>query len=157
MKHILSIKGAAFTAANMCGGQNDTSIDMLMYYDARPSAYNGLFDYYTNEPLKGYYPFKMFNELYKLGAAYRCKTDAAGIYAAAAKNGEDAAVMITYFTDDDACTEERELLLDFDGGAACYEMLLLDSHRDCEGIGSVNAGDTIRMMPNTVCLLRAKK
>jgi hypothetical protein len=157
MKHILSIKGAAFSAANMCGGQNDTSIDMLMYYDARPSSYNGLFDYYTNEPLKGYYPFKMFNELYKLGSAYRCKTDAAGIYAAAARDGDTSAVMIAYFTDDDACTEVRELTLDLKNGADAYEVLLLDSEKDCEGIGSVNAGDTIRMMPNTVCLLRAKK
>ena len=50
--HFLSIKGATFTSAWMRGCQNDTSIDMLMYYDARPCRYNGLFDFYTNVSLK---------------------------------------------------------------------------------------------------------
>jgi hypothetical protein len=155
VKHILSIKGAAFYAAYMCGAQSTTSIDMLMYYNATPSVYNGLFDYYTNEPLKGYYSFRMFNELYKLGTACESSVDANGLYAAAATNGADRAVMISYFTDDDDCTESQEIHLDFKGEEKIYEMLLLDSRLDCEAIGTVKAGETIQMMPNTVCLLRA--
>jgi hypothetical protein len=155
MKHILSIKGAAFTAACMCGGQNDSSIDMLMYYDARPSAYNGLFDYYTNEPLKGYYPFKMFDALYKLGAACKCSLDGDGIYAAAAKNGSEEAVMISYFTDDDTCEEPCNILLDFCGGSDRYEIRMLDRDRDMESIGIIAANEKITLAPNTVCLLKS--
>lgn len=157
MKHILSIKGAAFTAACMCGGQNDSSIDMMMYYDARPSSYNGLFDYYTNEPLKGYYPFKMFDALYKLGAACKCSLDGDGIYAAAAKNGCEEAVMISYFTDDDACKESCDILLDFCGGTGRYEIWMLDSERDMESIGIIAATEKITLSPNTVCLLKSVK
>jgi uncharacterized protein YgiM (DUF1202 family) len=47
----------------------------------------------------------MFDALYKLGAACKCSLDGDGIYAAAAKNGSEEAVMISYFTDDDTCEE----------------------------------------------------
>ena len=155
MKHILSIKGAAFSSAMMCGAQSQGAIDMLMYYDARPSSYNGLFDYYTNEPLKGYYPFKMFHTLYKLGTACQCAADKKEIYAAAAKDGATQAVMISYFTDDDDCKEPCELALDFKGGEKNYEMLLLDETHDAESVGTASCGETIRLMPNTVCLLKS--
>ena len=56
------MKGAAFTAAVMCAAQN-SPVDMLMYYDARPCVFNGLFDFYTYDKLKTYYVFKMFKYL----------------------------------------------------------------------------------------------
>lgn len=37
-------KGAAFTMACISAAQN-SSIDMLMYYDTRPSIFNGAFDF----------------------------------------------------------------------------------------------------------------
>ena len=55
VKQISGLKGASFTLACMCEAQK-SSIDMLMYYDARPSAFNGMFSPFTLEPLKGYYP-----------------------------------------------------------------------------------------------------
>ena len=155
VKHIISIKGAAFSAAIMCGAQNDTSIDMLMYYDARPSGYNGLFDFYTHAPLKGYYSFKMFNTLYQLGTACPCARDNGNIYAAAAKDADKKAVMISYFTDDDDCSEIIDISLDFVGSNDRYEMLLLDSEHDAEAVGEVTAGEQIRLAPNTVCLLKS--
>ena len=156
MKHILSIKGAAFTAACMCGCQNNTEIDMLMYYDARPSWYNGLFDFYTNTPLKGYYPFKMFNTLYKLGLACDCMIADKNIYAAAAKNGKDTGVMISYFIDDDTCKEIHNIKLDFEGGADEYEVFLLDNEHDAQSIGYVKVNSFIEIKPNTVLLLKSK-
>ena len=156
-KHIRSIKGAAFSAACMCGCQNDTSVDMLMYYDARPSSYNGLFEYHTNEPLKGYYPFKMFNVLYRLGTACRCRVEGEGLYAAAAKNDAERAVMLSYFTDDDACTECREVRLDLCGAKEAYELYLLDAQNDADLVGTVRDGESLSLAPNTVCLLLAKK
>ena len=156
MQHILSIKGAAFTAACMCGGQNNTAIDMLMYYDARPSRYNGLFDFYTYAPLKGYYPFKMFNVLYQLGNACRCTAEDACIYAAAAKDEHGSAVMISYFTDDDDCHAEKRIQLNLLSGAQEYDVMLLDAAHNAEALQCVAASGEIVLQPNTVCLLCSK-
>jgi len=155
VRQILSIKGAAFTSACMCMCQNDTSVDMLMYYDARPSAYNGLFDFYTLEPLKGYYPFKMFNELYRLGDACKCTVDGKDLYAAAAKGECGKAVMLSYYTDDDSCKEPIDIRLDFIGSDEAYEMLLLDKEHDAELVKTVTSGEQITLLPNTACLLKS--
>ena len=155
VKHIISIKGAAFTAACMCGCQNETDIDMLMYYDARPCAYNGLFDYYTNEHLKGYYPFIMFNALYKLGNACKCVSDNKNIYAAAAKDDNSKAVMLSFYTDDDDFEDICDITLDFSDNGETYEILLLDKTHDAEYIGRVTSGNSIKLAPNTVCLLKS--
>ncbi len=155
MKHILSMKGAAFNAACMCGCQNNTAIDMLMYYDARPSRYNGMFDFYTNEPLKGYYPFRMFDVLYGLGTACECVADGNGIYAAAAKNEADTAVMISYYTDDDTCAEPCDIRLDLKCENQRYAMFLLDGQKNAEREGTVARDGKIQLMPNTVCLLKS--
>ena len=95
---IKGIKGASYTTACMCVGQAST-LDMLMYYDARPCAYNGLFDTDTNRILKGYYPFKMFNSLYRLGTAVKIGDLPKGIYAAAATNGKTHGLLLTRFDD----------------------------------------------------------
>ena len=47
-------------------GQNNP-LDMLMYYDARPCAMNGIFDMYTYRPLKGYFTIYSYANIYELG------------------------------------------------------------------------------------------
>lgn len=42
-----------------------------MYYDTRPSAFNGAFDFYTYEKLKGYY------SLYWYGMLFDCEKEIA--------------------------------------------------------------------------------
>ena len=86
---IAGLKGAAFTMAVMNRMQS-TSADMLMYYDARPCAFCGLFDIRTYRPIKGYYPFLIFNELYKLGTQMKVDCVPEHIYALAASDGENA-------------------------------------------------------------------
>lgn len=41
-----------------------SDIDMLMYYDTRPSVFCGAFDFYTYEKLKGYYPLYWYGMMY---------------------------------------------------------------------------------------------
>ena len=89
---ILDARGAAFTAACFCEGQN-APLDMLMYYDARPSVFNGMFDFYTFRRLAGYYPFPYFAALYRLGHQVRCTSDQADLYAVAAR-GEDGRLAV---------------------------------------------------------------
>ena len=100
IKAIIGMRGAAFTAASMAVGQY-SPVDMLMYYDARPSTvFNGLFEFYTFEPLPGYWPFLMFSGLYKLGTCVSATSDDPNIYAVAAKGKSGRAVMITHYRQD---------------------------------------------------------
>ncbi len=133
LKMIKGLKGASFTAAIMCIGQN-TPLDMLMYYDARPSAMNGLFcTDWVCEKLKGYFPFKMFNELYKKGTALLVE-DSDNIYVSAAKdNGSKTSIMLTYFDDDEKeAFEEVEIQLCDNENLRTAEIYLLDEANDME-------------------------
>lgn len=96
------IKGASFTVATMCACQY-SSIDMLMYYDARPNEFwNGMFDdMVIGRVLKGYYPFPMFNALYRLKNCVAVDIHGENLYACAASNETEAAVLLTHFSDDD--------------------------------------------------------
>lgn len=128
------LKGAAFIASVMCDSQMGT-VDMLMYYDARPCGMNGMFNTdFVCDKLKGYYPFLMFNELYKLGECVASEADE-GVHVCAAKNDTEAAVMISCFNDDDA-TEPFDLSVDLSefGGenGAQIEFYVLDENHDME-------------------------
>lgn len=114
VKTIIGIKGAAFTASCILEAQN-SPLDMLMYYDARPSIFNGLWDIYTMEPLKGYYPFVMFSELYRLGGAVAVDNTVNKVSVAAAANNAEQAVMLSHYNDDDGNSDIAEFELVLNG------------------------------------------
>jgi hypothetical protein len=95
---ILGLKGASYAAACMSLAQA-SSLGMLMYYDARPSAYNGLFKPYTLKINYTFYPFKMFGDLAELGNAATVEGLEKGLYAVAATNGKKHALMLTRYLD----------------------------------------------------------
>ena len=100
LKSEKGLKGAAFTAAVMEMCQYEP-LDHLMYYDARPCGMNGLFSTdYVFERLKGYYPFYMFNQLYRQEKAVAVEREGDDVWAVAAK-GTEQNVMLTYYNDDD--------------------------------------------------------
>ena len=126
-------KGAAFIASTMELCQY-APLDVLMYYDARPCGMNGMFS--TDlicDILKGYYPFKMFNQLYKLGTCVSIDVNAENVHACAAKGENGVAVMLTHFSDDDA-TAATEVELDVSDisldGAYTLKCFLLDENND---------------------------
>ena len=127
---IHSLKNASFITSMMCTAQKST-IDMLMYYDTRPTVYNGLFDIYTYKPLKGYYPFKWYSEFYDLENELRSETDPQNIYSLCGidKEGKVTA-MVTYYADDDNASE-KEIEIDF-GKNSKYEVYLLDDEHNAE-------------------------
>ena len=101
LRAIKGIKGAAFIAAVMCAGQ-DSPLDMLMYYDARPSGFNGMFDSIFLQPLKTYYVFLAWAKLAKLGQ--QIEVDARGkigIYCIGASRGGKTGVLISRFFEND--------------------------------------------------------
>ena len=129
------IKGAAFTLSAMLALQKQP-LDMLMYYDASPAlTWNGMFDpIAVGIPLKGYFPFPMFNEMYRLGQAVEC-ADGENVYVGAAKNGNEAAVVFSHFNDcDDA--EPQSVTLNLKGFGFAegteVEVYLLDETHDLE-------------------------
>ena len=154
-KAIISMKGAAFVAAVMATGQA-TPLDMLMYYDARPCALNCLFDFYTSDPLKGYFVFKLFAELYSLGKHAMAVSDADDIYVVAATNDTAKALMVTYFTNDKEAQPKTVALSFADAKDDCYTTRLLDDDNDATPIETLcvkNGIAELTMQPNTVIFL----
>lgn len=129
------LKGSSFIAATMCEGQR-WPLDMLMYYDARPCGMNGLFNTdFVFECLKGYYPFKAFNELYTLQGCVHSESDCADVYVCAAKGDGEAAILLTHYSDDDTKSPEDLTLriCGFTGLAGVKaEFYLLDEKHDLE-------------------------
>ncbi len=130
IRALASMKGAAFIQAMMSLAQ-DAPIDMLMYYDARPSAFNGMWASYTYDRLKGYYPFVAFNTLYRLGEQVQANAQGDALYITAAKGKGEAAILITRFEDADP-TDCIEVALQTVGGEGYQkaEVYLLDEAHD---------------------------
>ena len=131
-------KGAAFTLASMIACQS-SSVDMMMYYDARPDcSFNGMFEMFNPDSilLKGYYPFPMFNTLYRLGECVEAACDGEGGYICAARGEDEAAAVFTRFLDEDA--EKKEFSIELSGfsseGGVEVELYLLDGEHDLEKI-----------------------
>ena len=89
---------SAEVAAIMLGAQN-TSLDMLMIYDARltQGAYNAFFAPCASGVELGhaYYAFAAFATLQKLGHQVALDCDTEEVYALCASNGENHAIMIS--------------------------------------------------------------
>lgn len=133
-------KGASFTLATMCASQY-APIDMLMYYDARPrTSWNGMFDdMAVGRVLKGYYPFPMFNTLYRLGSCVEVSADK-NLYLCGAKNDEDGAVAISHFNDDDnALPVDCNIDISGFGGenGVEVEIFVLDKTKNLESAGKI--------------------
>lgn len=147
---IHGIKGAAFTMAIISEAQASDTIDMLMYYDTRPSAFCGVFDFYSYEPLKGYYPLLWYGSFYDLERYVPVKDCPKGLYALC---GEDASgkltCVLTHYAEDDS-TPAREVTLDI-GRAGRFEAFLLDETHDGTSIGEYT--DLTFTMPCHSCIL----
>ena len=124
IKTIHGIKGAAFTLACICLAQH-SDIDMLMYYDTRPSLFNGAFDLYTYEKLPGYYALYWYGMFYDMVKEIPAENKLDDIYSLCGvdKDGKVTAV-VTYYTDDDTA-ENKQVRLDF-GRPGKYEIYLVD-------------------------------
>lgn len=148
---IIGMKGAAFTMACISEAQN-SSIDMLMYYDARPSPFNGLFDYYTYRPLKGYYPFKWYGMFYDMTAELKCETKIPNIYTlCGCDDNEKTLSVITYYTDKDSA-EDKIFAVDF-GKSSKYEIYLLDSKHNSELVDTTQKLE-FTMKANTCIMIK---
>lgn len=127
-----NIKGAAFVAGAMEECQN-LGLDMLMYYDARPTAMNGMFNTdLVCDVQKPYYPFYMFNQLYMLKNQVEATSLSENLYGCAASDGTNSAIMLTYYNNEDTSSDdiEIEVINPNNENGAELEFYLLDEDND---------------------------
>ena len=155
---IRSLRGAAYVSSCQINAQK-SPIDLFMYYDARPNTgFNGLFEAATLKPMKPYYSFIAFNELYKLGLETKSESDDNDVSVLSAK-GDKKAVLISYYSKEDAEDKIVELTLaGFDKTNNKISYKLLDNEHNMEFTRSENInGESvtlhIKMEQNTVMLL----
>lgn len=108
---------ASAEAASMLLAMQNTSTDMLCYYDTRMavSAYAGMFDGMNNAPRMLYYSFKAFGQLYKMGTQVKCESDTQKLYAVAATDGENKGIMIS-----NTAGEDKEIETNLEDGFSVY-------------------------------------
>lgn len=99
VENMKKMRGAAYIAALMCAMQK-SPLYMLMYYDVRPCNWCGLFNSVDYSPLKPYYSFLAFSELYKMKNEVQSSSDDDTIHVASATDGEKKATMIVHYTHD---------------------------------------------------------
>lgn len=137
---------AAATAGFILSMQN-SPVDIGMFYDARigTSIYGGLFDPMSQLPLKSYWAFPAFNELYRRKVQVEAISDTEDLFVAAADGDPEGAVMIVNYSN-----ETVELDLDL-GGKEITSCRLTDEAYNyglCNFTGSLN--------PYSITLLTVK-
>ena len=134
---IHGIKGAAFVMSVISAAQKTDAIDMLMYYDTRPSAFCGAFDFYSYEPLKGYYPLMWYGKFYDMKEYIPCESAVENIYTLCGKD-EDGKLLcvVTHYSENDD-TAPVDVKLDF-GREGEFEVFLLDGDHDGELIDTTD-------------------
>ena len=151
IRTIHGIKGAAFTMACISAAQQ-SSIDMMMYYDTRPSAFCGAFDYYTYQPLKGYYPLKWYGMFYDMIGEIKCENLPKDLYSLCGINEYGKTLTaITYYTDSEDASS-KEIHVDF-SRSGIYEIYLIDESHDAELIQTTSELN-FTMLPNTCVLIK---
>lgn len=133
------MRGTSHAAANsaaMMIAMQHTKMSVMCYYDARfgTCVYGGLFNPLTAEPFCTLYSFVAFGELYRLGDEVSVEGACDRLYAIAATDGEERAVLITNTGDPKTVTTDLEdgytvYKIDFDNHMTpvelnynCFEM-----------------------------------
>ena len=129
------LKGASFALSVMCISQS-LPVDMLMYYDARPHGMNGLFSSDVSlTPLKTYHVYRAFADLKELGDSVPVELIGEDLYAVAATDGNESAVLLTFYNDDIE-NGEKNVCIEVSGAnsSECVraEFYLLDENKDME-------------------------
>ena len=148
---IHGIKGAAFAMACISEAQG-APIDMLMYYDTRPSAFCGVFDYYSYDKLKGYYPLYFYGMFYDMEYEVKAQNKIDNIYSLCGvdKDGKILAVITNYSEDDSLGSKDVELYF---GRSGKFEIRLVDDEHDGEII-AITAKPGITLKNHSFALVR---
>ena len=124
-----------------------SKVDIGMFYDGRcgTSSYGGLFNPMTLQPLKAYWSFTSFNEIYRLKNEVFSSSDTENVYVCAAVAQDEGAVMIVNFSEKE-CPVELDL-----GDRTITSCRLTDEAFDFAPVTFRNA-----LPPNSVILLTVR-
>ena len=131
---IHGVKGAAFAMATISEGQRYECVDMMMYYDTRPSAFCGVFDYYSYDKLKSYYPLAWYGQnYYELESYIPALNLEKNLYTLCGidKSGKITCI-VTHYSENDETAPEL-VKLDF-GRKGKFKAYLVDEEHDGEEI-----------------------
>ncbi len=156
--------GAAY-AASVLSALQHKRVDKAMYYDAQVNGrqWNGLF---SPAPLqkddekrkvlceKPYYAFKAWNMLYQLGTEVDCMVEAP-LYAAAATDGKQIAVLVSYFENAEPKNPKpmptAEIAFDIAGGCTQRKAYIIDDTHSLEEVPF--DGHVLRMACRTAAVV----
>lgn len=150
------IRGAVFYASILAVGQK-SSLDMMMYYDARlNTGFNGLFGPYTYRPLKSYYVLKVFSGLYELKQEAESYGDDKDLYVVAATDGKKSRAIISYYNADFLRNEE-ELCVEIKGAAKKFDAYLIDENSVLAPVlyETSDCGLIFKIKPDSVIILES--
>ncbi len=175
----LNLKSASFIAAFFAVGQA-SPVNMMMYYDARPtSLMNGMFEPVTLWPMKGYYPFYAWSRLRDYGT-YVASTVREGVgrdsnantgfvekkdkaarhtFFATAAKGRDGkgALFVVRYSDDDNSSETANVTVRVPGrslaGAKCHLTDLVRSYTEVPLVVQPDGSAVVRMQPLSFALI----
>ena len=147
---IKSYVGAAYCAAVLCAMQTRTDVELGMYFEADVTKeWCGLFEVTHMAisrqrailgPLKPFYSFKCFNELYSMGNEIAVKCDG-DVYACAASDNERRGLLLTNYGG-----EARALSISLTGLAKTnVEVRVTDADRSYEKIYEASACDALEL------------
>ena len=112
-----TIKGAAFALATMSALQ-DAPVDMMMYYDFRPTgSYCGFYDTQTDKHLPLYYAFYAWSKLGDKECACKVEGGAGDVYAVASVRDGRPVVLITRYDGDNNACNLAEVSVSVAGGS----------------------------------------
>ncbi len=128
---MINEKGAAFIAASFIEAQH-SPMTMFMYYDARPSNYNGLWNNLYDRH-KGFYAFYAFGQLYKMGTeiASECTDGNVYVLSSTDENGK-IGILISAFNDDDTA-DDITVMPEISGLCGEYTAVFTLTDRDHDG------------------------
>ena len=149
-------RGAACYAGVLCGLQEQSDVAAGAYFEADVvKEFCCIFDvdgmciggltkgeeyFATVKPTKGFYAFKRFNTLYRLGEQVALTCDEERLYATAAAGADGVGTMIANVTDN-----EREITVEMKGiqGAICLRMT--DAAHTDEKLFTMSAGNAVTL------------
>ena len=153
-----TLSDAAAIATMMIAMQN-SSVDLLMYYDATfESSYGGLFNPLTRQPFKAYYAMLAFNRLYQLGTQYALGGEVTGgmlgnnVWALAAGNGaEKQAILLVNASFLSGQAQDATVVLP-DGQ---WQVSLLDNEHDLAPVAIQNGGEQLTLTADAIALIES--
>jgi hypothetical protein len=119
---------------------------------------NGIFDFYTCQPIKGYWALYGFADLCDLGTYVNTASDSEKIFASAATDGKNSAVLLSYYTTD-CSDEERTVSVSFSGKHfQSVDVHTIDDTHDYDCTETLPENETntvsLKMKPNTLAVLK---